>query len=315
MKKLVSTLLVLIVAASGIMTLSACGRKSVSLNAGVKEEVEYSYKYDDMEATEDSVAPENSTSASGTDVSTKNNTVSTNRKIIETIDLTLQTKEFDKLIDKINAKVSELGGYIEASEVDGREIGSYNSRWAEITARIPSKKSGKFGDYISKNSVVVSRAVSTEDVTLQYVDNESRVKALEAEKKSLEKLLENAASVEDIISVRSQLTNVIYEIETLKSQLRTYDNLVDYTTVNITVNEVERTEIVEKQSVWQEIGNNLKNNFGDMWAAVVTAFVFVVSAIPFLAPIGIVVGSIIVIIRVKDKRKTNKNTTPQENNK
>ena len=148
-----------------------------------------------------------------------------------------------------------------------------------------------------------------------YVDNESRVKALEAEKKSLEKLLENAASVEDIISVRSQLTNVIYEIETLKSQLRTYDNLVDYTTVNITVNEVERTEIVEKQSVWQEIGNNLKNNFGDMWAALVSTFVFVVSAIPFLAPIGIVVGLIIVIIRVKDKRKTNKNTTPQENSK
>ena len=298
MKKFVSLFLAFLVATSCCPIFTGCGSKAASKAPNLKAETYAEDAAGDCDATADNETLEMSESPSSTKESS---TVKTNRKIIETIDLSLQTKEFDTLIDKINKKVSELGGYVEASDIEGREINSKDNRWAEITLRVPSNKSGKFGDYISKNSVVVSRAVSTEDVTLNYVDTESRVKALEAEKKSLEKLLENAESVEDIISIRSQLTNVIYEIERMKSQLRTYDNLIDYTTVNITVNEVERTEIVEKQSVWQKIGTNLKNNFGDMWEMLVALFVFLVSAIPFLIPIALVVLLIVLIYNGKRK--------------
>lgn len=300
MKKIVSLFLVFLVATSCCLAFTGCGSKAASKAPNLKAETYAEDAADDFDATADNENLEMSESPSSTKESS---TVKTNRKIIERINLSLQTKEFDALVDKVNNKVLELGGYIEASEIDGGEIGSNTSRWAEITARIPSDKSGKFGDYISKNSVVVNRAVTTEDVTLKYVDNESRVKALEAEKKSLEKILENAVSVEDIISVRSQLTNVIYEIESLKSQLRTYDNLIDYTTVTINIDEVERTEIVEKQSVWQKIGTNLKNNFGDMWRMLVALFVFFISAIPFIIPVGVIVFVVVFILKIKHKSK------------
>lgn len=300
MKKFVSLFLVFLVASSCCFAFTGCGSKAASKAPNLKAETYAEDAAGDFDATADNESLEMSESPSSTKESS---TVKTNRKIIERINLSLQTREFDALVDKVNNKVLELGGYIEASEIDGGEIGSNTSRWAEITARIPSDKSGKFGDYISKNSVVVNRAVTTEDVTLKYVDNESRVKALEAEKKSLEKILENAVSVEDIISVRSQLTNVIYEIESLKSQLRTYDNLIDYTTVTITIDEVERTEIVEKQSVWQKIGTNLKNNFGDMWEILVALFVFFISAIPFIIPVGVIVFVVVFILKIKHKSK------------
>ena len=299
MKKIVSLFLVFLVASSCCFAFTGCGSKAASKAPNLKAETYAEDAAGDFDAIADNENVEMSESPSATK---ENSTVKTNRKIIERINLSLQTKEFDTLVDKVNSKVLELGGYIEASEIDGGEIGSNTSRWAEITARIPSDKSGQFGDYIAKNSVVVNRAVTTEDVTLKYVDNESRVKALEAEKKSLEKILENAVSVEDIISVRSQLTNVIYEIESLKSQLRTYDNLIDYTTVTITIDEVERTEIVEKQSVWQKIGTNLKNNFSDLWSMLVALFVFFVSAIPFFIPIVLIIILVVFVV----KRKNNK---------
>ena len=85
--------------------------------------------------------------------------------------------------------------------------------------------------------------------------------------------------------------------------MRTYDNLIDYTTVTINIDEVERTEIVEKQSVWQKIGTNLKNNFGDMWRMLVALFVFFISAIPFVIPVVVIVFVVVFILKIKHKSK------------
>ena len=53
-------------------------------------------------------------------------------------------------------------------------------------------------------------------------------------------MMEQAESIEDIIAINEQLTDVRYQIESMESQLRTYDNQVDYSTVNLYIDEVER---------------------------------------------------------------------------
>ena len=114
---------------------------------------------------------------------------------------------------------------------------------------------------------------------------ESRTAALEAEKESLERLLKDAENMTDIINIRDKLTDVIYEIESHKAQLRTYDNLVDYSTISINIHEVERTVIIAEQTTWQKIGTNLKNNFENVWNGAVAVFIFAVSSIPYLIPL------------------------------
>lgn len=243
------------------------------------------------------VVEDSASTANGGKINEKN--LTQGRKIIENIELSLQTKEFTKLLEKIESQIASLGGYVEESSTSGLAPESRGYRNAHLIVRIPSEKSGNFDAFLSENSVITSRRVTTEDVTLQYVDMESRVKALKIEKEALEEILKNAVTVEEIISVRSQLTNVIYEIESYESKLRTYDNLVDYCTVNIYVNEVERTAIVEKQNIWQKIGTNLKNNFENVGKAIVEIFVFLVSAIPYLIPIALIFVAIFLPIKLK----------------
>ena len=87
-----------------------------------------------------------------------NNTVDSSvRKIIETVNLSVQTKEFDVLLQNINDQVINLGGYVESSNVSGREYDSNDTRFATIKVRIPSEKSGDFTNYVSENSVVVNK--------------------------------------------------------------------------------------------------------------------------------------------------------------
>ena len=231
------------------------------------------------------------------------------RKIIETLNLTVQTKEFDKLLDDLNAQISTLGGYIESSNISGRESESTRNRSATFNIRIPCETTNDFTSFISDNSVVINESVSTKDVTLSYVDMESRVSALESEKAALEKLLDSASTMSDIVAVRDKLTDVIYEIESYKSKLRTYDNLIEYSTVNVHIYEVERTAIVEEQTVFQKIGNNLKNNFENVWVGLVNIFIFIISAIPYLIPIAVIVIASVAIIRFKIKKTKAKKET------
>lgn len=272
------------------MILTGCG-------AGASDDAAAGDMNSSMDATTESLGEYGNT---GFTDGAPEETVSTNRKIIERVFLNVETREFDDLIAKINQEISKAGGYVERSNVSGNSYYYDGNRYAELTIRVPSEKSDGFSEFVSQNSTVTSKEITTDDVTLSYIDAESRVKALETEKASLENLLAKAETLEDIIKIQDRLTDVIYEIESYQSQLRTYDNLIDYTTITIYISEVEKVSVVEEQTVWQEIGTKLSNNFSDIGDGAVAVFVFLVSNVPYIAILGAVA---FVIVKVVKKMK------------
>ena len=153
----------------------------------------------------------------------------TGRKLIRNVDMDVETENFDALLASAQSQAEELGGYIESSSISNSSYASSTSaaRSARLTARIPSEKLDGYLAGISKQSNVTRKSESTEDVTLQYVDLQRHKKALLAEQESLLSMMEQAESIEDIIAINEQLTDVRYQIESMESQLRTYDNQVD----------------------------------------------------------------------------------------
>ena len=179
------TLKILSMVAVILLLLSSCNAKNIINdavgNSGIREDAgNYSPLMDNEILKEES--------SSGIEATAGENALS-NRKIIETIELSIQTKNFDSLIASIETEIATLGGYIESSNVSGREFDSERNRNANFKVRIPSDASGDFTEFVSDNSVVTNKAITTKDVTLSYVDMESRVSALEAEKAALEKAL------------------------------------------------------------------------------------------------------------------------------
>lgn len=247
--------------------------------------------------------------AQGVGDGSQNVTVENNRKIIEYATFHVQTRDFDSLIDGVNQQIAQCGGYVESSEISGNDYHSAGNRYASLVVRIPSEKSGEFSNYVSENSTVTHKEIRTEDVTLNYVDMESRIEALKIEKESLEKLLSEAKNLTDLFSIQERLTDVIYEIESYESQLRTYDNLIDYTTITIDISEVERIVAVEEQSIWQEIGTNISNNAQDIAAFFTALFVWLASALPYLAILAVIAVIVILIVRICQKRRKKNSPT------
>ena len=182
------------------------------------------------------------------------------RKLIRTFNLDAETTDFDNLVTQLQQETQNLGGYVESSYVNGNSYYTENSRYASLTLRIPKDKTNDFLGTVGKMANVTSKSENVEDVTLTYTDLKSHVEALQAEQEQLMKLMEQAKTVEDTMSIQSRLTDVRYELESYMSQLKVYDNQVDYDTVNISIQEVKNETPTGELSIGQKMLNGLENS-------------------------------------------------------
>ena len=253
--------------------------------------------------------------------STKGNeNVSSNRKLIKTVNLNAETYEFDELISTIEKRVAQLGGYMENASIHTKYD---NLKYGDFVIRIPVNKVDAFVTEVSEVSNITGRDTAQKDVTLSYVDMESHKAALEAEEKSLLTLLENAASIEDIITLQSRLTEVRYQIESMESQLRTMDNLVEYATINLYVDEVETYTPVVEPTMGERISAGFKESLDEVVAGFKNLVIFVAVNSPYLAIalasilIVFIIVKVIIAISVKKIEKNDKKMEKnrQENGK
>ncbi len=228
----------------------------------------------------------------------------TQRKLIKTVDMNVETQEFDSLMGKVQNKVTEIGGYIEnMNTYNGSSYRGYREvRTADMTIRIPKDKMEAFLNEVSGISNVVSRSDIVEDVTLSYVDLESHRDALRIEQTRLLELLEQAESIEDIITIEQRLSEVRYQLESMESQLRTVDNLVDYSTINLYIQEVEVYTPVEEETVWERISGGFVESMEDVGNSLVEFGISFVINIPYLVAWGLFLAAIILVVCLILKR-------------
>ena len=202
------------------------------------------------------------------------------RKLIKTVNMDVETEEFDGLIAKLRERVGELKGYIESSNIRGN-IRYQESRNAAITIRVPSGELENFVNEVAEISNIVRKSENVSDITLTYVDVESRKKALEIEQERLHNLLEKAESVEDIITIEGRLSEVRYELQSYASQLLVYDNQVDYSTIHLNISEVKRLTPQEEPSILERITEGFSDNLSAATKMLVDLFIGIIILSPY----------------------------------
>ena len=225
------------------------------------------------------------------------------RKLIRTFDLDAETTDFDNLVAQLQQETQNLGGYVESSYVNGNSYYTDNSRYASLTLRIPKDKIDDFLGTVGEIANVTTRSENVEDVTLTYTDLKSHVEALQAEQEQLMKLMEQAKTVEDTMSIQSRLTDVRYELESYMSQLKVYDNQVDYDTVNISIQEVKNETPTGELSIGQRMLNGLENSLRAIAGSAKNLCIWFVAGIPYFVILFVVIFAVIRIIKKVHRKK------------
>lgn len=308
-RKLIITSLVMTL----ILILTACGKsdkysgKASSKITTTKENVSSDTNKSVADtALENQVGDNKSTNTD----SQKVNQDAVNRKIISKLYREIETNDFDRAMEVINARTLAVGGYIQDSNVRGSGFERSNKkdlRSGEFVVRIPANKINEFVKDVEAVGVIISSRQDGEDITFQYYDTETRVKTLKIQEERLLALLKNTNDLQSILDLERRLSDIRIEIESLTTTLKKYDSLVSLATVNITVREVEEEKKIEEKE--ETFTGTVADSFSSSVEALISflkAIVIVIAAIlPFTIVIIIVAVPTTIIIKKSKKKKDN----------
>lgn len=226
------------------------------------------------------------------------------QKLIKTVRMDVETEDLESLLPQISAKIVQLNGYVESQELyNGSSYSSYRSRSASLTIRVPAESLNGFVEDVQGVSNVVTYNESTENVTLQYVSTESRIKALEVEQERLLELMAKAENMSDLLEIQSRLTDVQYQLENVTSQLRVLANQVDYATIHMYISQVKVYTETEEQTVWQRIGSGFKENLREIGEDLTDFFVWAITYSPQLILWAAIIAVAVTVLKKKLAKK------------
>lgn len=292
-----------------VLCLSACSSKSatmaqnavsdygVAMPAEINDSVSADSQYEN-ETGEKSVTSLESETGGG-------QMLPAGRKLIRNISMNVETNEFETLLSNLQSKITQLGGYVEQSDMSGSRqdrMGSPSPRFANMTVRVPVNQIDSFIDTVETNGNVTNKSESTQDVTLQYSDLESRKKSLEIEQEKLWEFLEKAESIDTVITLQQRLSEIRYQLESMESQLKLYDNQVDYSTVSLSIREVTTFTPIAPESAGTRISNGFTSNLKLFKNVVLSLTIGIITTIPFWFPIAAAASAIIFFRRRRKKK-------------
>ena len=184
------------------------------------------------------------------------------QKLVYTGDVTIGTENINKSYKKITEKMQEFGATFESVN----ESASYKT----MVIRVPKDKFMDMYESLSEvdGSITYSN-VSISDMTKVYTDNERRLDILKTEYDELKDLMKDANKVDDILAIRDRLTDLTYEIESLKGSNDTIDYDANFSRLEVTLH---LTGSASPVSFWYQI----KEAFSNSIQAIKALFLFII---------------------------------------
>lgn len=178
------------------------------------------------------------------------------RIVIMNADLTLIVSDPSQSMDEIAKLAEEMDGFVVGANkyMQNLENGAQVPR-ASISIRVPAERLNEALDRIKSESdrEPQSENISSQDVTREYIDLQSRLENLESTEAQLTKIMESATKTEDVMLVYEQLVDVREQIEVIKGQINYYENASKLSLISV---ELIADEAVQPLTIggWQPEG-------------------------------------------------------------
>ncbi len=222
------------------------------------------------------------------------------RKIILNASLSIEALDFDATCTALLQALKDADGYVASTEL---YTPSYEGarRSAAYELRVPAAKYEIFLQNAGSAGNLINRQESTEDVTRAYVDVEARLKSLRLQEERLYAMMEQAGELETLLAIQNQLTEVQYQLESYTSQRNTYDDLVSYSTVTVSVEEV-RVFTEAPVTFADRVGEAFRSSWRGFGEGVQNFAVGVVYFLPALLVLCVLAAIAIPLVRAVSKR-------------
>lgn len=217
------------------------------------------------------------------------------QRVIETADYSMEVPggEFQQKFSDIRALADKYGGFVVSASTS--KTGPDEPARGSITFRVANT-----GDNFSRVQAeldgigtVISRNISGQDVTEEFVDLQSRLRNAESQAAQLLALMQKAQTVDEILMVQSRLAEVQAQIEQIKGRIQFMGSRTDFATISVSLSESGAADEEEDSgdTVWGFV-DALKYAG---WLAVQTVN-FVLISLGVIIPAGLIAALIWMVV-------------------
>ena len=200
----------------------------------------------------------------------------TKKKIIKDGRVGMRVSDLVNTKSRIDTLINHYGGYYANEKLT-------NSEWEiayHLKIRIPSAHFMRFiSDTESGEGEILYKEIDARDITDQFIDLETRLDNKRNYQKRYNDLLIKANSIKEILEIEEKIRALEEEIESTTGQLLYLSDLVDYSTLDLTISQ-QRT-FKYNPAKRDKFSEKVKQSFSKGWFGLVDFFLFVINIWPF----------------------------------
>ncbi|MFF2094364.1 DUF4349 domain-containing protein [Paenibacillus sp. NPDC058174] len=225
-----------------------------------------------------------------------------NQKLIYKANLSMEVSAYEEAVTQLRTAIHQSGGYILQFQ-DGQY---HNEKGSTYTIKVPSSAFMSFIDRLDGiKHTRFERQLGATDVTEEYVDLESRLKAKQVVEERLLGFIDKAERADDLVKFSQQLSVVQEEIEQIKGRVRYLDRNVAFSTIELRLYQPSSAAMANTgKTLGAKMSSALNGSFKGLMTFLEGLLIFLSGALPVLVFLAIIGGAVYAIYRRIKKRKS-----------
>jgi hypothetical protein len=221
------------------------------------------------------------------------------RAVIRTGEVALVTKEMNRARTEIDDLLGRHGGYLASEDTTNDRSGK--PEHSVLVLRVPEPAFDTVMAELTSIGKTEHADRSSEDVTTEVIDVNTRVATQEASIARLQRFLRQAQNVDDMIRIESEIANRQAALESLKAQQKYLDDQTAMSTITLRLRTPEAPPPPDVRHAGFLVG--LENGWSALKAVLVGAATVTGALLPFAATVAILGVPIWLLVRAAARRR------------